>query len=99
MPSEEKAMLLFREKILFGPAKAANAGGVAISGLEMSQNTLRMSWNISELEKHLHDIMMSVHKQCLEYGTLRKNGKVDYVRGANLAGFVRVGKAMTAHGI
>ncbi len=99
MPSVEKAMQLFREKILFGPAKAANAGGVALSGLEMSQNTIRMSWNITDLEQHLKDIMASVHEQCLEYGLNRKTKKIDYVRGANLAGFMRVGKAMTAHGI
>lgn len=97
MPSEEKAMQLFRKKILFGPAKAANAGGVAVSGLEMSQNTMRINWTETELDSRLKEIMKEIHNQCLDYGKAAK--RVDYVRGANLAGFARVGRAMLAHGV
>ena len=97
MPSAEKAMHLFRKKILFGPAKAANAGGVAVSGLEMSQNTMRMNWTETELNNRLKEIMSTIHDQCLVYGIDKK--RVDYVKGANLAGFMRVGKAMLAHGV
>lgn len=97
MPSEEKAMQLFRKRILFGPAKAANAGGVAVSGLEMSQNTMRLNWTEAELDSRLKEIMKDIHNQCLEYGGGGR--RIDYVRGANLAGFVRVGRAMLAHGV
>ncbi len=97
MPATEKAQGLLRENILFGPAKAANAGGVAISGLEMSQNTMRFHWTEKELDMRLREIMASIHTQCLEYGQTSK--RIDYVRGANLAGFVRVGKAMLAQGV
>ena len=98
MPSEEAAMKLFRNKILFGPAKAANAGGVAVSGLEMSQNTMRINWKEDELDSRLKEIMSGIHDQCLIYGET-KQGHINYVRGANLAGFMRVGKAMLAHGV
>lgn len=97
MPSAEQAVHLFRKKLLFGPAKAANAGGVAVSGLEMSQNTMRLSWTLADLDSRLKEIMQSIHAQCLEHGDTKKT--VDYVRGANVAGFLRVGKAMLAHGI
>lgn len=97
MPSEESAMKLFREKIIFGPAKAANAGGVAVSGLEMSQNTMRLSWTVADLNQRLQEIMSAIHSQCLEYGQGKR--KINYVRGANIAGFMRVGRAMIAHGI
>ena len=97
MPSEEQAMKLFRDNILFGPAKAANAGGVAVSGLEMSQNTMRIAWKEDELDFRLKEIMSGIHDQCMVYGEER--GRVNYVRGANLAGFMRVGRAMLAHGV
>ncbi len=97
MPSSESAVNFLRRKILFAPAKAANAGGVAISGLEMSQNSLRLSWNEKEMESRLRDIMREIHSQCAKYGA-RKN-RVDYVDGANIAGFVRTAEAMLAHGV
>lgn len=96
MPSTLEAIGLFRSRILFGPAKAANAGGVAVSGLEMSQNTIRYSWSRQELDQRLHDIMNSIHAQCVEHGLEGK--KVDYLRGANVAGFLRVARAMLAQG-
>lgn len=99
MPSEEKAMNLFRQKLLFAPAKAANAGGVAISGLEMSQNSLRLSWGKEEMEERLLTIMRSIHNQCVAHGDAKKGKRVDYVSGANIAGFVRVANAMLAHGV
>ena len=99
MPSTVDAVGVYREnKVLFAPAKAANAGGVATSGLEMSQNSLRMSWSREEVEQRLHNIMKSIHRNCLEaaetYGT-----PGDYVAGANIAGFLKVAKAMVAYGI
>ena len=97
MPSHEDAMRLFRDKILFGPAKAANAGGVAVSGLEMSQNVMRIAWKENELDFRLKEIMSGIHDQCLVYG--EEKGRVNYVKGANLAGFMRVAKAMIAHGV
>jgi glutamate dehydrogenase (NADP+) len=99
MPSDLDAIKIFQEAgILFGPAKAANAGGVAVSGLEMSQNALRMSWDEAQLDERLQNIMRTIHRQCLEYGT-DPNGAVDYVKGANIAGFVKVGDAMMAYGV
>ena len=99
MPSTMDAIEVYRDKkILFAPGKAANAGGVATSGLEMSQNSLRMSWHREEVEERLHIIMKSIHRNCLEaaeaYGT-----PGDYVAGANIAGFVKVAKAMVAYGV
>ena len=99
MPSTVDAVGVYHEnKVLFGPAKAANAGGVATSGLEMSQNSLRLSWSREEVEERLHDIMKSIHRNCLEaaeaYGT-----PGDYVAGANIAGFLKVANAMVAYGI
>ena len=84
--------------VLFGPAKAANAGGVAVSGLEMTQNSMRISWDRSDLEDRLRGIMQSIHKQCLEYST-EGNGVPNYVDGANIAGFVKVAEAMLNYGI
>ena len=84
--------------VLFGPSKAANAGGVAVSGLEQSQNALRISWGREEVDGRLRDIMRAIHKQCAEWGA-GPNGRVNYVRGANLAGFTRVAAAMLAYGI
>jgi len=99
MPSTVDAVGVYREnKVLFGPAKAANAGGVATSGLEMSQNSLRLSWSREEVEERLHHIMKGIHRNCLEaaeaYGT-----PGDYVAGANIAGFLKVANAMVAYGI
>ena len=99
MPSTLPAVTLFRKHgILFGPAKAANAGGVAVSGLEQSQNALRLSWTAEEVNEKLMSIMHHIHRQCAEHGT-QADGKVDYVQGANIAGFVKVADAMLAHGI
>jgi glutamate dehydrogenase (NADP+) len=82
---------------LFGPGKAANAGGVSISGLEMSQNSMRMSWSREEVDRQLQEIMGRIHEQCVEYGTV--NGHVNYIKGANIAGFKKVADAMLAFGI
>nr|MCU0403686.1 glutamate dehydrogenase [Chitinophagaceae bacterium] len=77
--------------------KAANAGGVATSGLEMVQNSIRLYWTREEVEKKLHEIMVNIHQQCVDWGT-GEDGKVDYVKGANIAGFKRVADAMLAEG-
>jgi len=99
MPSTNDAVDLLREaKVLFGPAKAANAGGVAVSGLEMSQNSARISWKEEELQNLLRDIMSNIHKSCLEYAE-RPDGYIDYARGANIAGFKKVADAMLAFGV
>ena len=99
MPSTPEAIEKFLEaKILFAPGKASNAGGVATSGLEMSQNSLRMSWTSEEVDERLHSIMVSIHNACVEYGTL-EDGSVDYVRGANVAGFVKVADSMIDQGL
>ena len=86
-------------KILFGPAKAANAGGVGVSGLEMSQNSAKISWKEDELQRLLLDIMKDIHSSCVEYGQTKDKNFVDYVRGANIAGFVKVADAMLAYGV
>ena len=98
MPTEPDAVNLFlKEKILFGPGKAANAGGVAVSGLEMSQNSMRLSWTREEVDGRLHDIMKNIHNSCTANG---KEGKfVNYVKGANIAGFIKVADAMMDQGI
>jgi glutamate dehydrogenase (NADP+) len=99
MPSEQAAVDLFQqEKILFAPSKAANAGGVAVSGLEMSQNSARISWKEAELQKLLQDIMQQIHDQCEQYGR-ESDTYVNYLKGANIAGFIKVADAMMAHGI
>lgn len=98
MPATPDAVHIFQEnKVLFGPGKAANAGGVAVSGLEQSQNALRMSWSREEVDERLRGIMQSIHDKCVRYGS--ENGFVDYQRGANVAGFVKVAEAMLAHGV
>lgn len=98
MPSTLDAVHIFQgNQVLFAPGKAANAGGVAVSGLEQSQNSLRMSWSREEVYERLGNIMKNIHEQCLRYGTNGK-GPVDYVKGANIAGFVKVGNAMVAQG-
>ncbi len=98
MPSTPDAVEAFHKaKILFSPGKASNAGGVATSGLEMSQNSLRMNWTAKEVDEKLHNIMISIHDQCVEYGT--EDGYTDYVKGANIAGFVKVADAMLDQGL
>jgi len=98
MPSELDAIAAFHKaNVLFAPSKAANAGGVAVSGLEQSQNSLRINWEREKVDAKLQDIMASIHKQCVENGTHGKT--VDYVKGANLAGFQKVAKAMLAYGV
>lgn len=98
MPCTPEAIEAFHAaKILFSPGKASNAGGVATSGLEMSQNSLRLSWSREEVDERLHGIMVSIHEACVKYG---KDGDyVDYVKGANVAGFVKVADAMIAQGV
>ena len=99
MPSTPDAMHEFlKAKILFAPGKASNAGGVATSGLEMSQNSLRLSWTRKEVDEKLKDIMEDIHEKCVEYGT-QDDGYIDYVKGANIAGFVKVADAMLAQGV
>jgi glutamate dehydrogenase (NADP+) len=85
-------------KVLFSPGKASNAGGVATSGLEMSQNSLRISWSAEEVDQRLHGIMVSIHEACVKYGK-DADGTVDYVKGANIAGFVKVADSMIDQGI
>ncbi|GEC78390.1 NADP-specific glutamate dehydrogenase [Flavobacterium aquatile] len=99
MPSTPEAVTAFlNAKILFAPGKASNAGGVATSGLEMSQNSLRLSWTSEEVDERLKRIMHDIHAACVQYGADSK-GYVDYVKGANIAGFVKVADAMLAQGI
>ena len=99
MPSTPEAIQVFQDaKILFAPGKASNAGGVATSGLEMSQNSLRLSWTREEVDSKLHAIMNSIHEACVKYGT-QEGGYIDYVKGANVAGFVKVAEAMIDQGV
>jgi glutamate dehydrogenase (NADP+) len=99
MPSTPEAIHAFQEaKILFAPGKASNAGGVATSGLEMSQNSLRISWTREEVDQRLRAIMSDIHDSCIEYG-MEEDGYCNYVKGANIAGFVKVADAMLAQGV
>lgn len=99
MPSTAEAVEVFlNSKILFGPGKAANAGGVAVSGLEMSQNSMRLPWSREEVEQRLQTIMINIHKTCVTHGT-DKSGFVNYVRGANIGGFIKVADSMLAQGV
>ena len=99
MPSTPGAIRVFQEaKILYSPGKASNAGGVSVSGLEMSQNSERLSWTSQEVDQRLHAIMENIHANCVKYGT-EADGYVNYVKGANVAGFMKVAKAMMAQGI
>ncbi|AQS95295.1 MULTISPECIES: NADP-specific glutamate dehydrogenase [Polaribacter] len=99
MPSTPEAIHEFQKgKILFAPGKASNAGGVATSGLEMSQNSLRLSWSRKEVDERLKDIMEDIHDSCVEYGK-NDDGSIDYIKGANIAGFVKVADAMLAQGV
>ncbi len=99
MPSTPEAVKVFQDaKILYSPGKAANAGGVSVSGLEMTQNSERLNWTAEEVDKKLHDIMQDIHAACVKYGT-EPDGYINYVKGANIAGFMKVAKAMMAQGI
>jgi glutamate dehydrogenase (NADP+) len=99
MPSTPEAIEVFlKAKILFAPGKASNAGGVATSGLEMSQNSLRLSWTSEEVDQRLKSIMANIHESCVKYGS-DGNGYIDYVKGANVAGFVKVADAMLGQGV
>jgi len=99
MPSTPEAVNVFlKNKILYGPGKAANAGGVSVSGLEMTQNAMKISWTKEEVDQKLHWIMASIHESCVKYGT-EPDGFVNYVKGANIAGFMKVAKAMMAQGV
>ena len=99
MPTNLEGVHIFKAaKILYAPGKASNAGGVAVSGLEMSQNSARISWKEADLQQHLLDIMANIHGSCAEYGSDGK-GYIDYVKGANIAGFKKVADAMLAYGV
>ena len=99
MPTLPEAIKVFQDaKILYCPGKASNAGGVAVSGLEMSQNSERLKWSREEVDAKLHDIMNDIHENCVKYGT-EPDGYINYVKGANVAGFLKVAKAMMAQGI
>src|SRR5574344_1458510 len=99
MPSTPEAIKVFQDaKILYAPGKAANAGGVSVSGLEMTQNSIKLSWTSEEVDQKLLQIMKSIHESCVKYGT-EADGYINYVKGANVAGFMKVAKAMMAQGI
>ena len=99
MPSTPEAIAIFQQaKMLYSPGKASNAGGVATSGLEMSQNSMRRKWTSEEVDAQLRTIMTGIHEACLEYGT-REDGYVNYVKGANIAGFIKVANAMVDQGL
>jgi len=100
MPTEQEGVMNFIDaRLLFAPSKAANAGGVAISGLEMSQNSARITWKEEELQSLLREIMQKIHDKCVEYGRQPDSDYVDYVKGANIAGFIKVADAMIAYGV
>jgi len=99
MPSTPEAVEVFlKNKILYGPGKAANAGGVAVSGLEMTQNSMRLPWSREEVDEKLHQIMINIHETCVKYGK-NSSGFINYVNGANIGGFIKVANAMLAQGI
>ncbi|MBQ0127030.1 MAG: NADP-specific glutamate dehydrogenase [Bacteroidales bacterium] len=99
MPSTPEAIAIFQEaRILYSPGKASNAGGVATSGLEMSQNSMRQKWTAEEVDAQLHRIMSDIHAACLKYGT-EEDGYINYVKGANIAGFIKVANAMVDQGL
>jgi glutamate dehydrogenase (NADP+) len=98
MPSTPEAIYQFtNHKILYAPGKASNAGGVAVSGLEMAQNSLRYNWSREEVDAKLQSIMTDIHQSCLDFG--KGESYVNYVKGANIAGFVKVADAMLAQGV
>lgn len=99
MPTTPDGVLVFQNaKILYAPGKASNAGGVATSGLEMSQNSLRLSWSSEKVDERLKEIMLNIHASCVKYGS-DSTGHIDYVKGANIAGFIKVANAMLAQGV
>jgi len=99
MPCTPEAIEIFQEnKILFAPGKAANAGGVATSGLEMSQNSMKLSWGKEEVDRRLHEIMKNIHQSCVDHGK-EDDGYINYVKGANIAGFLKVANAMLDQGL
>jgi len=99
MPVQQEAAGIFQgAKIIFVPSKAANAGGVAVSGLELAQNSMRISWSREKLDRHLRDIIASIHERCVEHGSESDN-YVNYLKGANIAGFLKVSSAMTSYGV
>jgi glutamate dehydrogenase (NADP+) len=99
MPSTPEAIAVFQKaRILYAPGKAANAGGVATSGLEMMQNSIRLSWTKEEVDAKLKGIMQAIHTQCVKYG-IEPDGFINYVKGANIAGFMKVAKAIMAQGV
>ena len=99
MPSTPEAIHVFQEaKIMYAPGKASNAGGVSVSGLEMSQNSYKLNWSSAKVDEKLHEIMHNIHSACVKYGT-REDGYIDYVKGANIAGFMKVAQAMLEQGI
>jgi len=98
MPTVPEGIKVFLEnKVLYGPGKAANAGGVATSALEMTQNSMRLNWSRNEVDEKLRDIMKSIHEQCVQYGS--EDTYVNYVKGANIAGFMKVANAMLDQGV
>jgi len=98
MPSTSQAVKVYlKAKILYGPGKAANAGGVATSGLEMSQNSQKMSWNREEVDEKLHQIMIGIHETCVRYG--KEGDFINYIKGANIGGFIKVANAMLDQGV
>ena len=98
MPCEPDAQRQLRSEILYAPGKASNAGGVAVSGLEQSQNALRISWSLEEIDERLQKIMRDIHGKCRKYGE-RDDGGIDYVRGANIGGFTKVANALQECGV
>ena len=99
MPSTAEAIAAFHEaKVMFAPGKASNAGGVGVSGLEQSQNALRIAWSAQEVDERLQEMMKGIHDKCVEFGT-ESDGYVNYVNGANIGGFVKVADAMLAYGV
>lgn len=99
MPSTNEAITLFQKhKILFAPGKAANAGGVSVSGLEMTQNSERLSWSAEEVDERLKSIMVNIHESCVKFGS-EEDGYINYVKGANISGFMKVAKAMISQGV
>jgi len=98
MPTEPDAVdVLQKNDVLFGPGKASNAGGVAVSGLEMSQNSMRIHWTRDEVDNKLNDIMKHIHEACVNHGS--ENGSVNYVKGANIAGFIKIADSMLDQGV
>jgi glutamate dehydrogenase (NADP+) len=98
MPTTPEGVKVFQKaKVLYAPGKASNAGGVATSGLEMTQNSMRLSWSREEVDKKLHEIMIAIHEQCVRHG--KEGNYVNYVNGANIAGFVKVADAMLDQGV